>query len=274
MANAVTLEFCATVSFIVEGVQHHAAGSWQTSKKNAQRDAAQRALVLLTGHWVGYTACGEALTAGNTLPQGTAEKKLEIFCSKILAARGGAPPCIRCERNDGGWQAYITMQLFGVAHTFSGGVCSDKATAREDAATRVLWYLKCPGYVDSFHAGEEAATAKKPEVPPLSEWHRAGHGQNEVTNEMQKRAAEQKTLLMRVQNRLQKTFTQQPGASVWEWSYEFSSDSADKLSRAWVHIPAAGKEFVGGWCQGQKNAQLNTCERVAEFLDSIKAEED
>lgn len=166
----------------------------------------------------------------------------------------------------------MTINLFDVAHTFPGGACSDQAAAREDAAMRVLWYLKCPGYEGYYCAEEQdAASAKKPEVPPLSEWHRAGHGQNDVVNEVQKRAAEQKTLLMRVQNRLQKAFPQQPGASVWEWSYELANDSTDKLSRAWVHIPAAGKEFVGEWCNGQKNAQLNTCERVAEFLDSLNA---
>merc|ERR1719272_787278 len=47
MANAVTLEFRATVSFILEGVPHHAAGAWHTSKKSAQRDAAERVLVML-----------------------------------------------------------------------------------------------------------------------------------------------------------------------------------------------------------------------------------
>merc|ERR1719159_743783 len=51
MANAVTLEFRSTVSFVLEGVPHHAVGSWQSSKKGAQRDAAERVLGLLIGMW-------------------------------------------------------------------------------------------------------------------------------------------------------------------------------------------------------------------------------
>jgi hypothetical protein len=88
--------------------------------------------------------------------------------------------------------------------------------------------------------------------------------------------SEHKTLLMRVQNRRQKAYVSQlpPGASVWEWSYEFTADAdnKEKLCRAWVKIHIADKEFKGNWCRGQKKAQFDTCERVQEFLDNLEKE--
>jgi hypothetical protein len=106
-----------------------------------------------------------------------------------------------------------------------------------------------------------------------SEWQRDGNvAEADVQNDAQRAIAEQKTLLMRVQNRLQKAYVHQlpPGASVWEWSYEFSADAKDKLCRAWVKIHIANQEFKGDWCRGQKKAQFDACEKVQEFLDTLE----
>merc|ERR1711971_183616 len=51
MADSATLEFRAVVAFLLEGVPHHVAGTWQLKKKDAQRDAAERALGLFVGRW-------------------------------------------------------------------------------------------------------------------------------------------------------------------------------------------------------------------------------
>ncbi|CAE8634094.1 unnamed protein product, partial [Polarella glacialis] len=62
MADYLTLEFRATVGFLLEGVPHYSAGEWHQSKKIAQRDAAERALGLLVGCWGEYlaqTECAE-----------------------------------------------------------------------------------------------------------------------------------------------------------------------------------------------------------------------
>merc|ERR1719191_2311998 len=58
MGHAMILEFRAMVSFTLEGVLHHAAGTWRTSKKVAQRDAAERVLWLAMDQLSKYSAKG------------------------------------------------------------------------------------------------------------------------------------------------------------------------------------------------------------------------
>jgi hypothetical protein len=173
------------------------------------------------------------------------------------------------------FQAVAEFDIFGVRHTFPGGLCRSKVEAKEDCARRVLWYLKCPGYESEFEVDcESCIFSEPPPLPSETLWHRDGtHTEVDVASDAQRLIAEQKTLLMRVQNRLQKAYVHQlpAGASVWDWSYEFSSDAKDKLCRAWVKIHIADKEFKGEWCRGQKKAQFDACERVQEFLDTIEA---
>jgi len=85
-------------------------------------------------------------------------------------------------------------------------------------------------------------------------------------------AAERKTTLMRVQNRLQQVFARQlkPGQGVWEWSYEADPDDTawPPTCRAKVQIPAAKQVFEGPWVRGQREAQIETCHLVMAFLNS------
>lgn len=37
---------------------------------------------------------------------------------------------------------------------------------------------------------------------------------------------------------------------------------------ATVHVPLAGKTFVGTWTRGQREAQIDACSKIAEFLDA------
>merc|ERR1712060_543790 len=84
------------------------------------------------------------------------------------------------------------------------------------------------------------------------------------------RKAERKTVLMRVQNRLQQEFAKQlkPGQGVWEWNYEIDeSDVAwPPRCRAKVSIPSLDQVFVGDWVRGQRDAQIEACYLVADFL--------
>jgi hypothetical protein len=293
MGHAMVLEFRAMVSFTLEGVLHHAAGSWQTSKKSAQRDAAQRVLWLAMDQWSGYSGKGGTPKAFNELRvngEASAERTLELLIpslpqpASVIGNHNKHQKPLHWRFSSDGkdgrngsktFQAIAEFEIFGVRHTFPGGFCGSKGEAKEDCARRILWYLKCPGYDSDFEVNSDSLNVSEPPPLPLeSEWQRDGNAVDaDVPNDAQRMIAEQKTLLMRVQNRLQKAYVQQlpPGASVWEWSYEFSADAKDiKLCRAWVKIHIADREFKGDWCRGQKKAQFDACERVQEFLDSLE----
>ncbi|CAE8586677.1 unnamed protein product, partial [Polarella glacialis] len=87
----------------------------------------------------------------------------------------------------------------------------------------------------------------------------------------QQQLAERKTTIMRVQNHLQQAFARQleAGARVWYWSFE--KDLQDKgwpsLCRATVHIPLASRTVTGSWTRGQREAQIQTCAIVSDFLE-------
>lgn len=49
--QANSIEFRATVKFVLDGVPHHAVGHWMSSKSAAKRDVAERALRLFVGTW-------------------------------------------------------------------------------------------------------------------------------------------------------------------------------------------------------------------------------
>lgn len=272
MATAITLEFRATVSFLLEGVPHHAAGSWHSSKKAAQRDAAERVLEFLQGDWSNYasqTADGIGLAT-------SAVDTLSAFCSRLTnSSPNGNALRWRSHRSGDGWQAVVDLNVFGdVMHSLQGDVCHNEPAAREDAARRALWYLQCPGYEGAFEVSAEAVAAETLAQPSKEAWQRDAD-EADFSSKTQQRAAEQKTLIMTVQNRLQKLFAKQlpQNTSVWEWSYEYSADAdaAFPLCRASARLAVLGRDFEGKWCQGQKAAQLDVASAVAAFLDSDEA---
>lgn len=277
MATAITLEFRATVSFLLDGVPHHAAGGWHSSKKAAQRDAAERVLGLLQGPWDAYAAngAGKAIAEELLCAQGAPlSDKLAAFIAKLADKSAGEPLQWHCHRSGDGWQATVEVELFGVVHTLQGDVRPDIAAAREDTACRALWYLQCPGFEDAFEVCGEAIAAETLALPAESDWQREG-AERDVVSDSQQRAAEQKTLIMRVQNGLQKLFAKKlpQNTSVWEWSYEYSggADAAIPYCRARVHLPVVDREFVSEWCRGQKAAQLDVCASVEAFLQTEEA---
>jgi hypothetical protein len=294
MADFAALQFRATVAFLLDGVPHHAVGEWHLSKKHAQRDAAERALGFYVGRWGQHiftnsvtTDITESADAKHDLmmslpnqtvlsEEATVMRKLYHFCQDCPVLSSGPQWSVRW---DGGMcQAFLEVPLLGVPHKLGGCFCDSEKTACADAARRVLWYLQCPGFDDSFELDPNARAATARDIPgPPEQWVPAtiGECQDGSENDADVHAqhlAERKTALMRVQNRLQQAFARQlrPGQSVWEWSFETDSSGTvwPPLCRATATVPAAGKHFVGEWARGQRDAQLNVCMIVGDFLDA------
>lgn len=270
MSDFASLEFRAQVAFLLDGVPHFIIGSWHMSKKLAQRDAAERCLGFFVGCWGSFLLTQNESDSRRFLHDILRIKDdveaLEEFCRTFPACEG-QPVTWSLSHIGDQCSASAEVNLLGVTHKFAGSLCSDEMTAKSDLARRVLWYLQCPGYENCFEVDPSSSAVRAKEIPaPPANW--AG----QATDNDSLLAAERKTILMRVQNRLQQMFARQlkPGQSVWEWSYE--TDPNDKswppLCRANVSILAAGRTFQGPWVRGQREAQLETCKVVATHLDS------
>jgi len=278
-----SLEFRATVAFLLDGVPHHTVGTWKSSKKLAQRDAAERTLGLFVNRWGELMLQQQDLEQQQTLPlrsrlsgcdeQGNTPHSgrvgemhaLEDFCLKYPSSQAMPNWSHRWEGNL--CQAFAEVHLLGVSHTFSGKLCENLDAAYADVARRVLWYLHAPGWEDAFEPDVEYVRTAAMDIPePSPGWGKDGDSEGE-----DQQLAERKTVIMRVQNRIQQAYARQlePGTSVWYWSYE--RDIKDKgwppLFRATVHLPLAGRTFIGAWLRGQREAQIDACTRITEFLD-------
>lgn len=285
MADFSVLEFRATATFLLVGVPHHSAGAWYASKKVAQREAAEAALHFFLGRWGGallaFLESGgavarpdgvgsgghchyEATPAVEEWPFGAdAVGALNRLCA-YMSAYG--EPVWQLTRGDDWVQALVEIDIFNVPHKFRGQACTQEAEAYTQTARRVLWYLQCPGYEDSFepHPGDTCAALL---APPPERWAVADPAEEEALQE-----AERKTSVMRVQNRLQQMLAQrlQPGQSVWEWSFEPDRDGEwPPLYRATVNVRELGVEFTGEWHRGHRNAQHSVCDQVSHYLDGL-----
>jgi len=297
MPDFTTLEFRATVAFVLDGVPHHVAGAWHLSKKIAQRDAAERALGFFVGSWGeallvleqggAPAACGPSPpSAAEAAKAGLQPREVSALEDHPLAGFAGQQPrevraleefvgAFMGTKGQPRWQlrwdgdrctALFEMALLGVPHKFSGAAERREELAYADTARRVLWYFRCPGYEDAFEPDPTAPAVTAREIPtPPANW------ASDNSEEDALHVAERKTALMRVQNRLQQAFARQlrPGQSVWEWSYQTDSNDAGwpPLCRATVHIPVAGKDFTGDWARGQRDAQIDASAQVTAFLD-------
>jgi hypothetical protein len=276
MANAVTLQFRATVSFMYSGIPHHSTGAWQSSKKTAQRDAAERVLAMLKSQQ-GIYAEGMCQQAACSF-QSSAVDKLIAFCENLTGQQDAEPLQWSCTQNGEGWQATVELCVHGdVLHTLQGSICSSSQAAMEDTANRALWYFNAPSHLYAYEVSREAVAQDTLDLPSAESWHREGlvAEADLYRSETQQRTAEQKTTLMRVQNQLQKKFGKElpTGAPVWTWSYDYSpmteqSVSIIPLCRARVCIAGSNFEFQSQWHRGQKQAQLDVCAQVAEYLDT------
>jgi len=266
LIDSSTLEFRATVAFLLDGIPHHVAGAWHPSKKMSQRDAAERALIFFVGCW------GEQLIEqkhNNKRPtnnQMTGDvQALESYCRNYSACCGAAPLWTHTWEA-GSCRAQVELSILGVMHKLAGRPQPTETAAERDTARRVLWYLQCPGYETLFAPDPRSPAVADKDIPsPPANW---------ASDEAEGCAllmAERKTMLMRVQNRLQQEFAKElkPGQSVWEWSFEMDENDTEwpPKFQATVSVPVMDMSFVGEWMRGQREAQIEACHLVSQFLN-------
>ena len=162
-----SLQFRATTSFLLDGVPHHVLGGWWPSKKQSQRDAAERALAFFIG------MCGQELSKGKGnngyKSRGQKDAKheedpevadLEDFVGQQLqwSCRWEAQ---QEQAVDYGALCKATVEFIylGIPHVFAGKACTSKALAKADTARRVLWYLHAPGYENAFEVEQDYVKA-------------------------------------------------------------------------------------------------------------------
>eukprot|EP00439_Symbiodinium_sp_Y106_P086989 s121_g37.t2 len=154
---------------------HHVLGGWWPSKKQSQRDAAERALAFFIG------VCGNELTKGHEghaagrkspLAEGQREDEpdevyeLEDFVGEQLRwscrweAQDTQDPILEAL-----CKATVEFQYLGVSHVFAGKACSSKVAAKTDTARRVLWYLHCPGYENAFEVEQDQVKTLAQAIP-------------------------------------------------------------------------------------------------------------
>jgi len=264
-----SLQFRAVVSFVFRDVPHHFCGEWLTSKKKAQRDTAERVRHYLIGH------C-ESEEESRPEPASDIEAARHELES-VVACNGSTGAALdalewdmmegRGEDNvePGRFQAAMSLRIGGIVHRFAGCWCESQEAARLDTAQRLLWYLGTARA--EFEADERQALHRAAEPPPQASGFVASPLSSDDSS-TPRQTVEDKTILMQVQNALQKTFARDtpPGQRVWVWSYE--PDARDpQLFRAFVEVPSWGMTFRGDWCRGKKLAQRNACLCVKRHLD-------
>jgi len=207
-------------------------------------------------------------------PEDGMQTEVDILRDHCLQKGSPPPVCSRkFDEADGTCQAFVEIKLQGVSHTFSGQRCADEGMAEVDVAKRVLWYLQAPGLEDAFEPDWDFARAVAQEIPEPATTRWAKDNRDDETEvQIAEQVAERKTTVMRVQNRLQQLFAKQieTGSTVWHWSY--MRDKRDKQwpprYRAVVRVPLVSQSFSSDWIRGQKEAQIDACEKLLEFLEA------
>jgi hypothetical protein len=266
------LEFCATVRFLLDGLPHHATGTWQSCKAAAKRDAAQRALQLFVTCWSAASMIesqGSALSCrGEEVATDEQDSMADRIAARIWEAQELARYCdaLRWSHRQSGQDHVASVELYlcGAPHTFNGCNCHSLEEACRTTASRVLWYLQAPGFRDCFELDSTADNAKDiPQAP--HDW--LGR---DSTRQQEKEVAKQKTMLMHLQNRLQQAYSKQilAGKSAIKWSFDRNSVDRPNMVRATAEIPAISKTFTSDWQRTQRDAQKDACKKVSKFLDA------
>jgi hypothetical protein len=182
--NTMAMQFRATAAFVLDGVPHQVAGDWQSSKNLAKRDAAERSLGLFVGMW-GCQILQEDQTSQSDPAPDTCISSLGQKCKgneqtdvdTLVNFCRTLPACCQClpkfsaHWDDAECKGLAEISFFNVPHTFAGSACSDESAAISDVAQRVLWYLQCPGFLDSFDVDMDALAAHSQEIAtPPSCW--------------------------------------------------------------------------------------------------------
>lgn len=273
------LHFRASVSFVFGQVPHHFSGNWQSSKKKAQRDAAERVRR--------YLAKRTDAAKPEGVPQVPKPKKpilpdgvhKELGQLQDRAENAGHSDVLeweieerRSEEASTGsleFRLVLTFHMHGLPHNFAGGWCSSSKVAKADGVSRVLWYFGLEkGF--SSHIDHANQVAEGP-LPAQLQGAQLPNASTSADPGPVAAVVEEKTVLMQVQNILQKTFAKDTpaGEKVWVWSYE-PDDTDPQLFRALAEVPALGRTFYGDWCKGKKLAQRNACLVVKAFLEQAQ----
>lgn len=182
--NTMAMQFRATAAFVLDGVPHQVAGDWQSSKNLAKRDAAERSLGLFVGMWGCQILQEEQMSPCDPAPDAyisslgqksrgkeqTDADTLVNFCRTLPAC------CQHLPKFSTSWEedeckGLVEICFFNVPHTFAGTACSDEDAAISDIARRVLWYLQCPGFLETFEVDMDALAAHSQEIAtPPSCW--------------------------------------------------------------------------------------------------------
>jgi hypothetical protein len=261
----------------------------------AQRDAAQRALGLFIGLWgahlVGISTSVASAGAANANECDTDELPHEITDISTIGAidiighdelpevRMVSSVCRQFggdHRTQVAWnlqwdgtlcQAFVEPPLHGVRHQFGGPSCANLVEAYKEPARRVLWYLDSPGYEGAFTPDPDVLDSGANSLPPAPVHWMADASEVAVQD------AEEKTTLMRLQNRLQRALATRlgPGERVWTWSYETCPEAnIASMVKATVHIPMLGHgaSFTSDRFLRLRSAQVELCGEVTRYLDA------
>eukprot|EP00930_Biecheleria_cincta_P013699 TRINITY_DN12091_c0_g1_i1.p1 TRINITY_DN12091_c0_g1~~TRINITY_DN12091_c0_g1_i1.p1 ORF type:complete len:359 (+),score=66.36 TRINITY_DN12091_c0_g1_i1:82-1158(+) len=274
------LHFRATVSFVFGQVPHHFSGNWQSSKKKAQRDAAERVRRYLAKRT--DTARPEGVPPQPpkpkkpVLPEPVYEELRQLQGRSEKAGRSDfleweieERPSEDASAGRLEFRLVVMFHMHGLPHHFAGGWCSSSESAMADGVSRVLWYF---GLEKGFtsHIDHANQVAEGP-LPAQLQGAQLPNASRSVDPGPVAAVVEEKTVLMQVQNILQKTFAKDTpaGEKVWVWSYE-PDDTDPQLFRALAEVPALGRTFYGDWCKGKKLAQRNACLVVKAFLEQAQ----
>merc|ERR1712137_216165 len=248
----------------------------QSAKKKAQRDTANRVRGYLTRQ---HTVSTHAALTPSSLPEDV-QQELEAYCNgswqqeydtlntnlewsteDVPPTAKGTPRKFRCTVT---FNLKRDSQHVVPAH-FAGSWNTSAQAAKIDCAERVLWYFgdtQLPKKYDHVETLSAPSAATPPVMAPSTL-----NAVPSTLSTMQPKL-DDKTILMHVQNSLQKEFAKdtEPGQSVWEWGYEKSSDP--QIFRAHVSVPCwNNKTFRGEWCKGKKLAQRSACLIVKQHLE-------
>jgi len=157
------MTFRATVAFLLDGIPHHVAGTWQRTKKLAQRDTAERALSFFVGQWSEHFSLKGLIQSSPSSPEDrkiTREARdIEAFKTCCAEVQGVSDPRWQFVWDKDRCRARLHVLLLGTEHQFVGGTEDSEQAAQANTSRRVLWYLQYPGFRDAFEVETEARTA-------------------------------------------------------------------------------------------------------------------
>jgi hypothetical protein len=163
-ATRKNISFRATVAFLLDGIPHHAAGTWQRTKKVAQRDTAERALSFFVGQSSKHFSLKELNISSLSRPWHDGRvtrdtRDIEAFKTCCAEVEGVSDPRWQFHWDEHRCQARLHVHLLGTEHQFLGGTEESEQAAQANTSRRVLWYLQYPGFRDAFEVDTKPLTA-------------------------------------------------------------------------------------------------------------------